>query len=615
MSEAEASRFNVKAEDLRKYPWQERLAEHLPKECQTYYQVFGRGAAEYRDTGDEVGQRVYEFLNVISSFYPNFGSHMTPYRPMRQDYDGNRSLIPDDLTDQDLDALDGILPEIEDAEFRARVADVLWICRKKNFKAAKIAVVAFLEAASHHKTGVLWPPYIERINRAAVISARKGFEKERARVVATVEAAIREFQEDPGSGLLCSRLMGVLLLLDVGEPAVYIELAENLAKSFAGIGEWHFAQEYWAVAESWHRRNKDEAAMQRSLIEAAECLVSRAEAEASKQPPQNGAAAHWMGQALEALRRAKAEPARIKEVHRMLLSLQKQSLGDLRPFDFDPESIPDFVENRDAVQQAARAHVSGLDFERAVLRFAHIGEPTDLAQLIESERTNSEGIIWDKLMGSTRLDRDGKVADIMPAMGFPGDEPDQVAFRKKLVHTASMFGWPMAVEWRIEPARQAISLEHALRFRDLAFLVTNNPFIRPGHEGIYLKGIQAGFFGDWLMAMHLLIPQLEESLRFVLQQHRGITSTLKQGIQMERDINDLLWEKEAEEIFGEDILFDLRGILIERFGCNMRNEMAHGLMSEGAFYRAESVYLWWLVIRLCWIGFRAAQADDPQEAT
>jgi hypothetical protein len=69
--------------------------------------------------------------------------------------------------------------------------------------------------------------------------------------------------------------------------------------------------------------------------------------------------------------------------------------------------------------------------------------------------------------------------------------------------------------------------EHGIQRRDFVFLLAGNPLIPPGHEGIYLRGLQSGFFGDWLVAMHLLIPQLEASLRHVLQ-HRGVvTSTLE----------------------------------------------------------------------------------------
>jgi hypothetical protein len=441
------------------------------------------------------------------------------------------------------------------------VGDVLWICRK-DFKAAQIAVASFLEAADFHKTADLWPPHVERLDRAAIISARRGFEEERDLVIQTVS------------------------------------------------GEWNFAGAHWATAESWHRRNNDDAATQRSMIEAAECLVARAQAAASDIPPQNGSASHWMGRAVEALRRAKAEPKRIKVVHRRLLEFQKASLNELKPFDFDPDSIPGLKENREKVQRAATIDIRGFDFEKAVLRFAHIGHPTNVVELIESEKANSEGTIWDKVVGANQLDRDGKIADVMPALGVGDENTDQLAFREKLVQSASLTHWPVAVEWGIEPARRAISYEHPIRTRDLAFLVTNNPFIRAAHEGIYLQGIQAEFIGDWLLAMHLLIPQLEESARYVLQQHGVVTSNLKQGVQMEKDINELLWDRTAEEIFGEDYLFDLRGIMIERLGCNMRNEMAHGLMCEAALYRAEAVYLWWLVIRLCWVGL---QAGPPEE--
>lgn len=145
MTENEKSRFNVNGDNLRDFDWQERLASHSDKDCRTYYSVFGKAAAERRDAGEDRGERVFSFLNVISSFFPNFGSDMTPYRPMRQDSDGRRSLVPDDLTDQDLNALADIVYEIKDAEFRARVADVLWVCRK-DFKAAHHAVAAFIES-------------------------------------------------------------------------------------------------------------------------------------------------------------------------------------------------------------------------------------------------------------------------------------------------------------------------------------------------------------------------------------------------------------------------------------------------------------------------------------
>ena len=612
MNTEETSRFKVDAEDLRNYSWQELLAAHPDKNCQTYYEVFGKAAAGHREIGDELGERVYSFLNIVASFFPNFGSEMSPYRAMWQKPDGTRSLIPDDLTDQDLDALQGIVREIEDPEYRARVADVLWVSRK-DFKAAQLAVSSFLESAARLKTSDLWPPYFDRLERAAMISVKRGFEYQRQAVIDAVESAIQEFENEPKSGLLCARLMGVLLLLGSGDIGRYITLSERLARQFAAVAKWHFAQSYWQVAQSWHRKSGDEAESQRSMIEAAECNISRAEDGLSGQPPQIAYAAHWMGCGLEGLRRAKADTARINDVHRKLLSLQKEALRELKPLDYDPEEIPGLNENREKFQDASAKFVSGFEFERAVIRLAQICYPTDVEGLKENERKNSKDFIWDKLIGTNQLDRDGKIADIMPAIGLAGEDPDQVALRKKLVQTARMFAWPLTVECQIDPARRAIASEHPIRSRDLAFLVTNNPFIPQGHEGIYLRGIQAGFFGDWLVAMHLLIPQLEASFRYVLQQHCVVTSTLKAGVQMEKPINELLWDKALEDMFGPDLLFDLRGVLIEQFGGNMRNDLAHGLMHEGEFYQvAEPIYLWWLVIRLCWFSYQSIPEKLPE---
>ena len=56
---------------------------------------------------------------------------------------------------------------------------------------------------------------------------------------------------------------------------------------------------------------------------------------------------------------------------------------------------------------------------------------------------------------------------------------------------------------------------------------------------------------------------------------------------------------ELVQILDEDTLFDLKGLLVEAFGANLRNRMAHGLMSHDETISAQSIYLWWLTLRLC----------------
>lgn len=62
-----------------------------------------------------------------------------------------------------------------------------------------------------------------------------------------------------------------------------------------------------------------------------------------------------------------------------------------------------------------------------------------------------------------------------------------------------------------------------------------------------------------------------------------------------------MYEPKLEELLGEDLVFDLQGLLVERFGVNLRNRMAHGLMGDDEFASPTVLYLWWLMLRICMI--------------
>jgi hypothetical protein len=89
-------------------------------------------------------------------------------------------------------------------------------------------------------------------------------------------------------------------------------------------------------------------------------------------------------------------------------------------------------------------------------------------------------------------------------------------------------------------------------------------------------------------------------MRFILSKKGVLTSSIdSNGVQNERNLNDTLYTSEIEEVFGNDIIFDLQGLLVERFGANLRHKMAHGLMDYTAFFYISVSYLWGLTLRLC----------------
>jgi Domain of unknown function (DUF4209) len=81
------------------------------------------------------------------------------------------------------------------------------------------------------------------------------------------------------------------------------------------------------------------------------------------------------------------------------------------------------------------------------------------------------------------------------------------------------------------------------------------------------------------------------------------TLSSPQGIQDERSLNVILQEQplrdEMVALIGEDTTFDLEGLLVERLGSNLRNEVAHELLDVDRFGPGLVSYFWWLTLKLC----------------
>jgi hypothetical protein len=454
------SQFNVSTDDLRKYDWQSLLASCSGKACHNFYGDLLAEAKRLEEANDDLGRRVHALLYVVASFHPNYEMRGNPYESGSSGFNG-RWLNTEDLTDADLAALAGIVSEIQDPEYRARVADVLWVS-KKDYKAAQLAIDAFLESAARLKNGNEWPPYVERLDRAARLAAHRGFEAFEETVVIAVEDGIREFENDLNSGALCLRLMSILIVLERGESGRYAALAERFAQDFARIGNWHFSESYWKLAEQWHIRNKDQAQADRCKLAAAECNISCADAGSTNQGRNSMFRAHWLGRGLEALRRAKADPKRIYGINQRFLESEKQTLSEMTTIEVNREDIPGLEEAQRLAQKEAAEHVRGVPVYSAIIRLADITKPVVVAKLAERYEGISEATISDKIFGTTAIDHFGRVTDIIEPVGTASVDEEAANQRKRLTEQARTIDWPTKIAWFIEPARLSIMEEHAV---------------------------------------------------------------------------------------------------------------------------------------------------------
>jgi hypothetical protein len=317
------------------------------------------------------------------------------------------------------------------------------------------------------------------------------------------------------------------------------------------------------------------------------------------------AAALHVQSAIETLRKVPGMQTRTKELHLLLLNYQKQieaNMGTISvPFD-----VTEF-------QEKAREQVKGKTLQQSLLALAFIGSFPRVDTLRDLVVASLKQFPFRSLVSVVAVNDSGKTVGRRPPLILTGEEKSEQAIWAEMFRQAILFQ-QIHVLGCVEPAREQITLEHTVRTRDLLPLVSSNPFVPPGREMIYARGLQAGLTGDPLVAAHLLLPQIENSIRTLLARQGRIVSKLDDnGMQDEFDLNAIFytyWD-DLVQMFGEDLAFDLRGLLIERFGSNLRNEGAHGLMDYAAFFSPQVSYVWWLTLRLC---FMVLIEPSPQEA-
>jgi hypothetical protein len=392
---------------------------------------------------------------------------------------------------------------------------------------------------------------------------------------------------------LSAKLMELLQEYREGEPSKYAAIAEKAALNAEASDDvsikWHRARTYWEIKARWYAIAKDDENVRLSMLNAAETYVKEAEDALNRPNNPYSIASSFLQQAIEAYRRVEGSQERRDEIHKKLLEYQKKSMADFQAFSHTIDIS--------AIVEEASNLVKGKTVIDALFTLALASASPSVAGLrkrVQETANEFKPSLW---IPAQVLNKEGKVVAKRPGM-YENDGDTNDALRAEMFRRAAL-EQNLHAQAVVQPAINQINTEHNVRITDLLPVVSHNPFVPPGREYIFAKGLHAIFVGDLVTTAHLLIPQVENSVRHLLTMQGVIVSGLDQGIQDERSLNTTLYKTETLELFGEDIVFDLQGLLVERFGSNLRNQMAHGLMNYAEFYSWPVVYLWWLVLRLC----------------
>lgn len=131
--------------------------------------------------------------------------------------------------------------------------------------------------------------------------------------------------------------------------------------------------------------------------------------------------------------------------------------------------------------------------------------------------------------------------------------------------------------------RKGLNKEQILKF------IENSPIINTDRFEIISRGLEAYFVNDFLVTIHLLVPQIEEAIRNIVEFAGGnVLKPSRGGGYHLRTFDEVLRDDIIKEALGEDFADYFRILFTDQRGWNIRNNVCHGMASPNMFNHQTS---------------------------
>ncbi|EQA0897798.1 DUF4209 domain-containing protein [Escherichia coli] len=558
-------------------------------------------AEAYHREASEVLSNMMNFFASLCSMALTPESPNEPYRPFISS-SNSRSMIPDDLTGEDLIFIESILGHIDYPLLKARLADLLWLRKRpRSVEHARIVISSYLAlpitSEEWTKGGQLcW----ERV--IALSFQVKDFTTIDIIKQRLTEALTLSYEDFPlmryriGESINRTNLFGndtgtiAQVLFEVGDG---ITVPETISLAF------HIKRSYFKVSEKLFRKAKEHNRAITCQVRIAEAFVNEAEQRLSGENPNPGVANSFYEDALQAYRKVpqayRSEynvERKLEEIEQAILRTGAEALESMH------EIRTDGIDLSTQAEQAI-AHVTNKHpLEMAILYFT--GFITEsyttlreqaIASLAEPSFLNTTGI--------TIVSQDGRtIARTSGISNNNSASDDELIIFSKTMEIFN-FNLSIIVNGTLIPALDQIIMEHRITKDDMEALCFYSSIIPRSYNSSVANALWYGFERDFRTAIYLLCPQIENIIRQKLK-ISGVNTTIidENGITQEVGMGTLLNFDSATDLFGENLCFELKAIFTEALGPNLRNNIAHGLLDDDSSNSEACVYAWWLVLKM-----------------
>jgi hypothetical protein len=529
-------------------------------------------------------------LGAVASFHFKPHERDEPFGPMAR-FGDRRTAQPSDFVGEPVAILAAQIDAIGNPALRARIADVVWLLERKRATAGHAALAAYCEIVegvrdgrfSFHGTGIEGYDVSEHLRRAVQLAKALGWETQPSRRVRDLVAdlRVRNARERRQGGFL--RLAALDLDYRISDADVIATEAESLAGEH---NEWHARHSLLRIAGRAYRHGGRATDSERCFLAAAECLVSVADASGGSAMFET----HWLERAIAELHHVPNTKERRRELKHRLVDAQSRIIDEMSRASYG-EDISELI-------HAASDAVSGQPLMTALRKFALLSLAPIPESLEEDARSQIKENPLSYIFPMTKYDSSGK--PVHRDGGMDGGSEGSALQRQ--IALLEQIRRSLTAQGKIEPARVAILDEHFIDERAIGLICYHSPFVPENRTGLFTSGFLDFFRGDMIAGLHTLVPQLENSLRHVLRMHGHDTTKLNEDMTQENlSLTSLLdrLRPELDAILGANLVTDIDNVFNHPSGPNLRNRLAHGLLSDWDAFGHDSIYACWVIFQLC----------------
>ncbi|KAB8033609.1 DUF4209 domain-containing protein [Fluviispira multicolorata] len=502
----------------------------------------------------------------------------------------SRSFSMDDLVEKLLNVLKEALSLIQNPIIRSRILDILWIrVRPKNVSLAIDAIDEYIKSSIAQRN--INPELIFKsshyLRRAIIICKMISNNNLEAKILDEIIYCMKLEIPEPNNYErefffellpLCIKETDYQFWKDKGSDFISQSISQN---NFEKARKYsHYLKELAIFAKNksdikFYKNKETELYVQEAYTMkclGADSMILRS----------------LYNKAIETCRQTEGQADKAKELHKELIEIQKSASSNTSKIEHTIDLKP--------CLNIILKNIKDANLIDVIKEISNIAIPMKKSDLYNNAFELANAHPLSNLITKVIIGENGKQLVTHPGIGGT-DEQQEVAIKYKaseyFQYYVNIYGNIIAlilkeIDYSIEQIDQEIEK-----------LIYPNLFIPLTKKYQFKRGLIAGFNADWITSNAILVPLLENSLRYIMTQSgKNMNIINDEGNQKEKDFNVFVFSSDFKEIFGEDLQFQLQS-LFTSLGLNIRNNLAHGLMTDSEALSMSAPYIWALTLHLC----------------